>query len=416
MPIHVSLSRNATGYAVAAWLTALGGHALADPAPSYDSLVGQSDTAPLNREAEALAEAADARVRQAGVRTNPELSVDVENALGSGPFTGYGAAETTLSLSQDLELFGRRQARIDIARAEAGIAGLRRDAASVEAASRLALAYAEAEAAQRRFALAEEMLDITLADGRAALALVEEGREPLVRGLQAESEVAAARAAYDEAQAERDAAFARLTAVAMLLAPVTSIEESLLDRVPLSVGAAVSEPLGVQVAQAERDAAEERIDLERVRALPDVTASVGFRRFEAEDATALTFGVSLPLPLFDRNRGNIDAAHAEFRAAEARVDQARQEAVADRAAASARLTGSVSRVRAADGGVTAAEEAYRLTRIGFEAGRLSQLELRASRSALIAARNAAIDARLARVRAEIDLARLDGRIPFGGSL
>jgi cobalt-zinc-cadmium efflux system outer membrane protein len=416
MTMHVSASLRATGCAVAALIAAIGGQALADPAPSYDSLVGQSDTAPLNLEAAALAEAAEARVRQAGVRTNPELSLDIENALGSGPFTGYGAAETTLSVSQDLELFGRRRARIDVARAEAGVAGLRRDAAGVEAASRLALAYAEAEAAQRRFALTEEMLSITLADGRAALALVEEGREPLVRGLQAESEVAAARAAFDEAQAERDAAFARLTAVAMLVAPVTSIEDSLLDRAPSSSGVTAYETLGVQVAQAERDVAQERIDVERGRALPDVTASVGFRRFEAEDATALTFGVSVPLPLFDRNRGNIDAAHAEFRAAEARVDQARQEAVADRAAAMARLAGSASRVRAADGGVTAAEEAYRLTRIGFEAGRISQLELRASRSALIAARNAAIDARLARVRAEIDLARLDGRIPFGGSL
>ena len=36
-------------------------------------------------------------------------------------------------------------------------------------------------------------------------------------------------------------------------------------------------------------------------------------------------------------------------------------------------------------------------------------------SSLIAARNAAVDARLARVRAEIDLARLQGRAPFGTS-
>ena len=38
------------------------------------------------------------------------------------------------------------------------------------------------------------------------------------------------------------------------------------------------------------------------------------------------------------------------------------------------------------------------------------------RAALISARNAAVDARLARVRAEIDLARLQSRIPFGAAL
>ena len=42
---------------------------------------------------------------------------------------------------------------------------------------------------------------------------------------------AAARATRDEAQAERDAAFARLTAVAMLPTPATSIADSLLDAI-----------------------------------------------------------------------------------------------------------------------------------------------------------------------------------------
>ena len=59
----------------------------------------------------------------------------------------------------------------------------------------LAVAYDEAEAAQRRYALAEEALELAVADARAALILVEEGREPLLRGIQGESEAAAARAA-----------------------------------------------------------------------------------------------------------------------------------------------------------------------------------------------------------------------------
>ena len=198
----------------------------------------------------------------------------------------------------------------------------------------------------------------------------------------------------------------------MLSTPVTSIETSLIDRTPsTTVGASVSPQ--VRVAEAERSAAETRIAVERVRATPDVTASVGVRRFEEKNETALIFGLSLPLPLFDRNRGNIEAAQADFRAADARLVSARQDAEADRNAAQARLRASASRVSAADAGVTAGEEAYRLSRIGFEAGRISQLELRSSRTALITARNGAVDARLARVRAEIDLARLQGRLPFG---
>lgn len=407
--------RFAVGCALAAIAAVLASPAWADPAPSFAELLARLDQTPATTEAGALLDAAEARARQSRVRPNPTLALDAENAFGSGPFSGYGNAETTLSITQDLELWGRRTARINAARADAGTASLRRDLAVVDAAGRLALVYADAEAAERRATLAEENLSLTLADARAALVLVEEGREPLLRGIQGESEAAAARAGLDEAIAERDAAFARLTAVAMLAEPVTTIDVSLLDLAPATALSPTDQTPTVRVAEAERSAAESRIAVERTRSRPDVSASVGLRRYEAEDATALTFGLSLPLPLFDRNRGNIEAAQADFRAADARLMTARQEAQADRAAAQARLRASVSRVNAADAGVTSAEEAYRLSRIGFEAGRISQLELRATRTALVNARTAAVDARLARVRAEIDLARQDGRAPFQGA-
>lgn len=411
--LYRRLPRIAAGCAMVALATATTGPAWADPAPAFEILLQQVGASPTAMEAGALQEAAEARVRQARVRPNPTLALDVENAFGSGPFEGFGNAETTLGVTQDLELWGRRGARVDVARAEAGALALRRDLAVVDAAGRLALVYAEAEAAERRFHLAEEALSVTLADARAALTLVEEGREPMVRALQGESEAATARASLDEAQAERDAAFARLTAVAMLPTPVTSIKASLIDQVPSTAMSGDAATLVVRVAEAERETAERQIAVERIRDRPDVSASVGVRRYDAEDATALTVGFSLPLPLFDRNRGNIDAALADFRAADARLLNARQESQADRNAAKARLNASASRVSATDAGVTAAQEAYRLSRIGFDAGRISQLELRVSRAALISARNAAVDARLARVRAEIDLARLQGRAPFG---
>jgi cobalt-zinc-cadmium efflux system outer membrane protein len=413
---HRRLSLLAAGSAVVAIATAAAAPAWADPAPSYETLLERIGQTPINMEAGALLDAAEARVRQARTRPNPIVGLTADGVLGSGPYDGYGNAETSLALTQDLELWGRRGARVDVARSEAGASALRRDLAGIDAAGRLALVYAEAEAADRRSQLAQEALTITLADARAALLLVEEGREPLLRGIQAETEAASARASLDEAKAEREAAFARLTATAMLPTAVTSIDAGVLDRSPSTPDRSGAVSPVVRLAEAERDTAERRIRVERINARPNVSASVGVTRYEAEDATALTFGVSMPLPLFDRNRGNIQAAQAEFRAADARLDGARLDESADRSAALARLNASASRVGATDAGVTSAEEAYRLSRLGFEAGRISQLELRASRAALISARNAAVDARLARVRAEIDLARLQSRIPFGAAL
>ena len=382
----------AVGFAVVATAITLALPARAEPAPPYETLIEHLDRTPATLEAEALLDAAKARAQQARALPNPSISLEAENAYGRSPFTGYGAAETTFSVSQPLELC--------------------RDQSRWAVAGRLALIYAEAEAASLQHELAIEALSLTQADASAVMALVEEGREAVLRGVQAESEVEAARAVADETRANRDAAFARLAAVAMLTEPVTSIETSLLNRAPNPFTPDVRNPLAVQIAEAELDAAGEFVNVERLRARPDVTASLGVRRFEEYDSQALTFGISVSLPLFDRNTGAISAARAEQRAAEARLTSLKLEVQADRSAAQARLDASITRTRAADNGVASAEEAYRLARAGFDAGRISQLELRSIRAALIAARNTAVDARIARVRAEVELARLDGRTPF----
>lgn len=387
--------------------------ALAEPAPPYEVLIDQLDQTPVAIEAEALHSAATARIRQARALPNPEIALEAENAYGRGPFSSYGSAETTLSIHQPLELWGQRGARVNVAQAQADAEGLRREQLRWATAGVLAQAYAEAEAASLRYDLAVEALSLTQADADAVMALVEEGRESPLRGIQAESEVEVARAMVDETRAGRATAFAYLTALAMRSEPITSISTSLLDRAPKPDIPVAGELLAVQIAEAELDAANHLVTVERLRARPDVTASLGVRRFEEYDVEALTFGVSISLPLFDRNDGAISAARAERRAAEARLDRQKWEAQAAYRAAQASLDASISRTRAVDGGVTASQEAYRLARIGFDAGRISQLELRSSRAALISSRNAAIDARLARVRAEVDLARLEGRAPFG---
>jgi len=66
----------------------------------------------------AEADAARALVDQARLRPNPEIAFEAENIAGSGAFSGLQATEYTLSLSQRLELGGKRGARVRAAQAE----------------------------------------------------------------------------------------------------------------------------------------------------------------------------------------------------------------------------------------------------------------------------------------------------------
>src|SRR5690554_1075411 len=48
---------------------------------------------------------------QAALRPNPALEAEVENILGTGPFDGLDAAETTVIYAQELETGGQRRLR-----------------------------------------------------------------------------------------------------------------------------------------------------------------------------------------------------------------------------------------------------------------------------------------------------------------
>lgn len=389
--------------------------ATADPAPPFRDLLAQAQSnAPRLAEATASVRQAEGLARQAAARPNPTAGVEIENFSGSGPYRGTGQAESTFSIGQPIELGGKRSARIAAGRAGLEAARARLVQSRADYAFALAEAYAQAEAAERQVALAQESLALADEVLRVARALVGAGKEAELRSLQAQAAVTSARAALDTARAERAGAFSRLTALAGSPTPFTSLTESLLAApvVTTRLNINVLTTPAVLAAEAEREAAARRVRVERTRAVPDVTVSAGFRRFSGDNSTALVAGVSVPIPVFDQNRGNITAAQGELQGAEARLNAARLDAEAELRTALFQLEAARTRVAAATESETTAVEAFRLTRIAYEGGKSPLLELINARRSLAEARAQTIEAQLARLRAEAGLARLQGR-PFG---
>jgi len=393
------------------------GAAVAEPSPTYRALLEQAQaSAPRLAEARSEIARSEGLARQAAARPNPTLGLEVENFSGSGPFRGTELTETTAQLEQTLELGGKRPARMAAGRADVEAARARSSQAQADFAFDLADAYARAEAAERRLELSAEAVALAEEDARVASALVKAGKEADLRSVQARAAVQSARAARDEARAASAAAFGKLTALAGAPRPLTTIVASLLDHADRSETVRQPDPLaapGYLAAQAAREAAARRVRVERTRAVPDVAASLGVRRFNGDDATAMVGGVSIPLPVFDRNRGSVSAAQAELAGAEARLNAARLDAEAETRSATSRALAAHSRIAAARESEQAADEAYRLTRIGYQGGKLSLAELNTARRALTEARAQTLDARLERLGAEAMLARLQGVAPFG---
>lgn len=385
--------------------------ASAQTAPPFPQLFRETVDAPRRVELDADIERAQALAQQARARANPTLNAFTENVGGRSPYRGLDRAEHTLQLSQPLDLFGKRSARA--AAADAGVTAARARSAEgrLQYAFELARAYGEAEVAQRRVAMAEGEVDAADADLKVARALVAAGKEARLRSLQAETEVNALRAALESARAQSVGTYARLAALAGRATPYVGVSASLLDGA--GAGGATSLPdagrnAAYIAARAEREEALRRVDVAARQARPDVSVSLGIRRFEAEDAHALVAGVSLPLPLFDRNRGNVAAAQAEVRRADARAAAALLQANAEIRTAHALSVAADARVAAAARTLQTAQETYRLARIAYDAGKSPLIELIAARRGLGDARSVVLDALTARLDARTRLARQQG--------
>jgi outer membrane protein, heavy metal efflux system len=389
--------------------------ALADTAPPFADVFRQAERAsPRLLEVAAGVEAAEGHARQAKAWPAPVVGIEREDFNGSGLYHGSALAQTTLSISEPLEIGGHRKARIEASRANVSAAQARRAQARVELGYDLALAYAAAEAAGARSDLLTQDLDRAREDVRSARALVDAGKEGELRAVQAEAAASAAKAELEAAKADAVGALARLSALVGSRDPFDRVQPSLLRAAARRAVTTTDIPVAPEVltAEAQRTTAERRVLVEQKRAIPIPSFTLGRRHLAGVDEDVWVAGISIPLPIFDRNRGDIAAARAELRAAEARLDAARLDADAEGRAARAEAAAIEARLTASTQAEQSANEAYRLARVGYEAGRTPLFELQGTRRALTEAQLRSLDARVANVRAQATLDRLAGRVPF----
>lgn len=342
---------------------------------------------------------AEALVGQAGLRPNPEVSLEVENIAGTGAFSGLQATEFTLAASLPIERGGKRGARVRAARAELAVAELRGELAEAALGQAVRERYVAAVAAQARVELAHGIVERNRELARIARVLVEVGREPPLRSMRAQSELAEAEAELKAAQAEALAARFALGALwTEQSAPV--VPTTFPGIKPPHELLADYSGIELRLAAAEREALQAAVARERSLGVPDPTVSAGIRRFEESNDQAFLVGVSIPLPLRNRNQGNIAAAQARVRAATAREAVALADYRQEVAQARAEYLGAEAKADTLESdSLPQAEEALRLAEIGYRNGRFPLIEVLAAAEARDGIRRSLIDAREAEGRA-----------------
>lgn len=364
---------------------------------------------------------ARARLRQAGLRPNP--TVDFEQTGGSLTGSG-GESETSIGVALPLEVGGRRQRRIELARAEL-------EATEAEIADRerrlageVRALYAEALATLRELETTENLTNLDLETVRVVQIRVNEGDSaPLeLNLLRAEVERLRSRRALVEGRLR--SALIRLKSLAGIAPeePLRLREElapPTLARLPATLDASIEIALrtrpDLRLARLNEEVALAGFRLVRANNSPDVTA---FTRYtlsrSAFDETPigtlrdrdrlLTFGVSVGIPIFNRNQG----ASAEAQAA---IEQARTRRRFVESVVRSEVTSAYARYEAARAAVAGFElgvinqsnDNIRVIRAAYELGQFRITDLLAEQRRLVDSQRDFTEALTEQYRALADL-------------
>lgn len=272
------------------------------------------------------------------------------------------------------------------------------------------VAFFDALAAQERLRLAREFHEVAKKGVAVSEAQVEAkiGTRPDV--LQSEIQLNEVDLAIQQAEFELTAALKELTA----LTGVPSFGRSSLDGnfgSALRVRDEESEFAQIVAASPQLAAAQARVDraranLERQRAqpIPNVTAQLGAGYDNGTGQGLVNVQLGLPIPVHNRNQGNIQAAHAEFCAATQNVDRIRAEIRRDLARVMREYSIAEATVRRYETSILPkVEETMSLMQEAQEAGEFDFLRV-------LTARRSYFDANLRYVTAQGQLAQANARI------
>ncbi|WP_440109448.1 TolC family protein [Acidovorax sp. BL-A-41-H1] len=352
-------------------------------------------------------EATEGQVLQGRSRPNPELAYSLED-------TRSKTRTQSWQLNLPLELGGKRAARTKAAektreQAQAQLAELQ---ATVRA--NVAAAYFDVLTAQERLVLARDSAALAKSSTDTVSKRVAAGKVSPVEESKARVAEAGVRVELAQAASEQRNALSRLFALlGRIDAPYTVLEgkaenlpsvPSLVDLQPL-----IASSPGVVLARIEVDRRKALTDLEQSKRVPDVTVSVGMQRSNETQRNVLLFGVSVPLPVFDRNQGNLlealkleDKARDELQAATVRLHS-------EVAQARERLSTITAEVQSLQQEVLpGAKSAYDAATIGFENGKFNFLEVLDAQRTYFTAKSQYLKALGEAHRAAADIDRLLG--------
>ena len=352
-------------------------------------------------------DAAAAQVLQGSLRPNPEFTYKTDDA-------SQVSRSSTVEIGLPFETAGKRDARVRAADLGRQVALSDLDGRALRVRAAVVAAFFDVLAAQELAVLATDSVRLAQRATDIASKRVAAGKVSPVEETRARVAEAGVRVTQTQADSELRNARRRLSSLWGNPTPNFSSAHGEVERLgELPSADAIERRLAasplLQRAQHELERRKSLVSLEQSRAVPDFMLNVGVRRSLETPGNLAVLGVTVPLPVANRNQGNILEALR-------REDKARDELHATEVALASDVQQALERVRARRDEaellrrdvLPGARSAYDAATIGFENGKFSFLEVLDAQRTLFAVKSQYLNALMSFHRAQAELESLLG--------
>ncbi len=350
---------------------------------------------------------------QASLNPNPELLLEVEEFGGSGPMRGFDGAETTLAVSQLIEVDGKRQKREQVASLDKQIAGWDYESKRLAVFSDVTKAYADVLSAQQRVDLDGELLKLSEELVETVSGRVEAGKDAPLDATKAGVVLANIRILHR--QALNELAFSR-SRLASLWDGQPKFEKAdgkleMPEKIASleSITGLLEDNPDVAKWNVEIEKARAAYELEKAMGKQDVTVSGGVKRFGETNTNALVVGLTIPIGVSDRNQGGRRQAMyllARTRQQQKAVRSKLETELADFYKQMANAHAEATELK--DNVVPATNSVFEASRIGYSQGKLDYLHVLDSQRMLFKSMARYVDSLSSFHKAKADVERLTG--------
>jgi cobalt-zinc-cadmium efflux system outer membrane protein len=376
---------------------------------SLDQALRQAqESSPILAAANRLTGIAQGERQQAGLLPNPELSWGVED-------TRSNSRITNVQIAQPIELGGKRGARIDLAEKGQTNALVELERSKNELRAEVIQSFYDALQAKMRVELTTQSVDLAQRGLHGAKGQVDAGKASPIELTRAQVQMSEVELELRRAQRDQANALARLQAtLGNGSAELSVIGDAISIPKPPAIDqlwAILPNTAVMRIARLSIDQQEASLALEKTQRIPDLNVSVGSQYDSGLRQRVNLIGLSMPIPLFNRNQGNILSAAY-------RADQARDLRNATELSLRADVQQAMDQWSVANAEIElfnknilpSAKSAVDIATRGFEMGKFAFLDVLDAQRTLINARAKYVDALASATASWVLLERVYGDV------